>query len=127
MTDERDVTEEPSPGRVEISIPFGTILKVLVTAVVVLVVIKLWLPFLVFLVAVLIAVTLAPVVAWLERRGLSHGLAVGVVAPVMLGATLFFAGVVFPPLLVESVCQLCTHSLGFPVPSSVPLMYQFLP
>ena len=34
---------------------------------------------------------------------------------------------VFPPLLVESGCQLCTHSLGFPVPSSVPLMYQFLP
>lgn len=101
MTDERDVPEEPSPNRVEISIPFGTILKVLVTAVAVLAVVKLWLPFLVFLVAVLIAVTLTPVVAWLERRGLSHGLAVGVVAVVMLGAILFFAGIVLPPLIVE--------------------------
>ena len=55
MTDEEgvpEVPEEPSPSRVEISIPFGTIVKVLVTAVVVLAVIKLWLPFLVFLVAV---------------------------------------------------------------------------
>lgn len=100
MTEEtRTPEEEPAPQRVELAIPIATIVKVLVAALVVLAVLKLWLPFLVFLVAVLIAVTLAPVVAWLERRGLSRGLAVGVVALVMLGFILFFAAVVLPPLI----------------------------
>ena len=100
MTEEaRMPEEEPAPQRVELSIPLTTIVKVLVAALVVLAVLKLWLPFLVFLVAVLIAVTLAPVVAWLERRGLSHGLAVGVVAFVMLAVIVFFAAVVLPPLI----------------------------
>ncbi len=91
--------EEPAPRRVEVAIPFPTILKVLFAALLVFAVLKLWLPFLIFLVAVLIAVTLGPVVAWLEKRGLSHGLAVGVVALVMLGVIVFFAAVVMPPLI----------------------------
>ena len=65
MADEREEPEgpaQPAAQRVELSIPFATIVKVLVAALVVLAVLKLWLPFLVFLVAVLIAVTLAPVV-----------------------------------------------------------------
>lgn len=98
---ERDpeLPEEPAPRRVEVAIPFPTILKVLCAALLVFAVLKLWLPFLIFLVAVLIAVTLGPVVAWLEKRGLSHGLAVGVVALVMLGVIVFFAAVVMPPLI----------------------------
>ena len=91
--------EEPAPHAVLLKIPFATIAKVLLAALLVLAVLKLWLPFLMFLVAVLIAVTLAPVVAWLERRRLSHTLAVGVVALVMLGVILFFAAVVLPPLI----------------------------
>jgi len=91
--------DEPPARRIELAIPFGTILKVLFAALVVLAVLKLWLPFLIFLVAVLIAVTLGPVVARLERHGFSHGLAVGVVALVMLGVIVFFAAVVLPPLI----------------------------
>lgn len=101
MIEEPQEPEEPAARRVELRIPFATIVKVLVAALVVFAVLKLWLPFLVFLVAVLIAVTLAPVVAWLERRKLSHGLAVGIVALVMLGVILFFAAVVVPPLIGE--------------------------
>jgi predicted PurR-regulated permease PerM len=99
VTEEAPTPEQPAARRVELSIPFATIVKVLVAAFLVFALLKLWLPFLVFLVAVLIAVTLAPVVAWLEKRGLSHGLAVGVVALVMLGVIVFFAAVVLPPLI----------------------------
>ncbi|MDQ5873176.1 MAG: AI-2E family transporter [Acidobacteriota bacterium] len=101
MADEPEQVEEPAARRVELRIPFATIVKVLVAALLVFAVLKLWLPFLVFVVAVLIAVTLGPVVAWLQHRGLSHGLAVGVVALVMLGVILFFAAVVVPPLITQ--------------------------
>ena len=67
MTEEAPTPEQPAAQRVELSIPFGTIVKVLVAAILVFAVLKLWLPFLIFLVAVLIAVTLAPVVTWLEK------------------------------------------------------------
>lgn len=84
----------------EIAIPFATIAKVLVAALLVWALLKLWLPFLVFLVAVLIAVTLHPAVVLLERRrNLSHGVAVAVVAVVLLAAILFFSAIVLPPLV----------------------------
>jgi predicted PurR-regulated permease PerM len=111
VSDEVEDREELPRRRVEISIPVVTIFKVLVAALLVLAVVKLWLPFLVFLVAVLIAVTLAPVVAWLENRGLSHGLAVSVVALVMLGVIVFFAAVVLPPL----IGQVLSLAEDFPV------------
>jgi predicted PurR-regulated permease PerM len=85
--------------RVEVAVPSATIAKLLVAALVVWIVLKLWLPFLIFLVAVLIAVTLYPAVAWLERRALSHGVAVAVVGLIVLGIILFFAAVVLPPLI----------------------------
>lgn len=101
MAEEPEEPEEPPARRVELSIPFATIVKVLVAALLVFAVLKLWLPFLIFVIAVLMAVTLAPIVAWLERRKLSHGLAVGVVALVMLGVIVFFAAVVLPPLISQ--------------------------
>ena len=90
--------EEPA-RRVKLEIPFGTIGRLLVAALLVWVVIKLWLVFLVFLVAVLIAVTLHPVVAWLQSRGLSRGLSVAVVGVTVLGLILAFAVFVLPPLV----------------------------
>ena len=51
-----------------------------------------------FLVAVLIAVTLYPVVVWLERRRLSHGIAVAVVALVLLAVIFSFVTFLLPPL-----------------------------
>jgi predicted PurR-regulated permease PerM len=91
------------PRRVRIEIPFATIGRLLVAALVVWVVLKLWLLFLVLLVAVLIAVTLHPVVAWLQRRGLSRGLAVAVVAVTLLGLILSFAVFVLPPLVAQLI------------------------
>lgn len=94
--------EEP-PRRVRISIPFATIAKLLVAALCVWVVLKLWLLFLVFLVAVLIAVTLHPVVAWLQRRGLSRGVAVAVMGVTLLALILAFAIFVLPPLVAQLI------------------------
>lgn len=108
MSDDRANTarlqdpEEP-PRRVKIVIPFATIARLLVAALVVWVVLKLWLLFLVLLVAVLIAVTLHPVVAWLQRRGLSRGLAVAVVGVTLLGLILSFAVFVLPPLVAQLI------------------------
>ena len=93
--------EEEPPRRVELAIPFATIGKLLLAVLLVWAFLKLWLPFLVFVVAVLLAVTLAPVVAWLERRHLSRGLAVGIVGLVLLAGIGFFAGVILPPLIGE--------------------------
>lgn len=94
---------EERSRRVKIVIPFATIARLLVAALVVWVVLKLWLLFLVLLVAVLIAVTLHPVVAWLQRRGLSRGLAVAVVGVTLLGLILSFAVFVLPPLVAQLI------------------------
>ncbi len=97
--------EEPEdpPRRVRIVIPFATIAKLLAAALFVWVVLKLWLLFLVLLVAVLIAVTLHPVVAWLQRRGLSRGLAIAVMGLTLLGLILSFAVFVLPPLVAQLI------------------------
>ena len=90
--------EEPA-RRVKLEIPFATIGRLLVTALFVCVVLKLWLLFLVILVAVLFAVTLHPVVAWLQSRGLSRGPSVAVVGVTVLGLILSFTLFVLPPLV----------------------------
>lgn len=102
--------EKPA-RRVKLEIPFATIGRLLVTALFVWVVLKLWLLFLVFLVAVLFAVTLHPVAAWLQSRGLSRGLSVAVVGVTVLGLILSFTLFVLPPL----VGQLLRLGENFPV------------
>jgi len=92
-----------SPRRVRIEIPFATIARVLVAALLVVVVLKLWLLFLIFLVAVLFAVTLHPVVTWLQNRGLSRGLAVATVGVTVLALILAFAVFVLPPLVGQLI------------------------
>ncbi|HEY6064942.1 MAG TPA: AI-2E family transporter, partial [Thermoanaerobaculia bacterium] len=100
MTDE---SEDLPRQRFELSVPWATLGKLLVAALLIWVFLKLWLPFLVFLIAVLIAVTLHPVVAWLERRGLSHGLSVAIVGVVMLAIIVFFAVFLLPPLIDQLI------------------------
>jgi predicted PurR-regulated permease PerM len=92
-----------SPRRVRIEIPFATIARVLVAALLVVVVLKLWLLFLIFLVAVLFAVTLHPVVTWLQNRGVSRGLAVATVGVTVLALILAFAVFVLPPLVGQLI------------------------
>jgi predicted PurR-regulated permease PerM len=91
------------PRRVRIEIPFATIARVLVAALLVVVVLKLWLLFLIFLVAVLFAVTLHPVVTWVQNRGLSRGIAVATVGVTVLALILAFAVFVLPPLVGQLI------------------------
>jgi predicted PurR-regulated permease PerM len=86
---------------VEIRVPAATIVKVLVTAVLVWAALKLLPDFLFFLLALLLAMALSPVVAWLERRGWKRGLAVGVVSPLTVGTILAFLLFVGPPLVSQ--------------------------
>ncbi len=102
--------EAEPPRRVRIEIPFATIGRVLVAALAVWVVLKLWLLFLVLLVAVLLAVTLYPIVAWLNTRGVSRGLSVAVVAVAVFALILAFSIFVLPPL----VGQLLRLAENFP-------------
>jgi predicted PurR-regulated permease PerM len=90
--------DEDEPRHVRLVLPWATIGKILVAALIVWVFLKLWLPFLVFVVAVLIAVTLHPAVVWLERHKLSHGVSVAIIALVMMAGILFFVVAVLPPL-----------------------------
>jgi len=91
------------PSRVRIEIPFATIARLLVAALLVVVVLKLWLLFLIFLVAVLFAVTLYPVVSWLQNRGFSRGVAVATVGVTVLALILAFAVFVLPPLVGQLI------------------------
>jgi predicted PurR-regulated permease PerM len=93
----------PEPGArervdVHLHLPTSTILKILITALVVAATLKLW-PELVFLLlAVLFAVALEPVVAWMVRRNLSRGLSVIVIAVAMLAVVSLAIAFVLPPL-----------------------------
>jgi len=91
------------PSRVRIEIPFATIARLLVAALLVVVVLKLWLLFLIFLVAVLFAVTLYPVVSWLQNRGFSRGIGVATVGVTVLALILAFAVFVLPPLVGQLI------------------------
>ncbi|HEV8434276.1 MAG TPA: AI-2E family transporter [Thermoanaerobaculia bacterium] len=85
----------------ELRIPFGTLVKVALFALLVAIAIKLWPVILMVIVAVLIAVLLHPVVVWLQRHRVHRGLAIGLVAIAMfalLGAFLFW---VVPLMLTQ--------------------------
>lgn len=85
----------------ELRIPFGTLVKVALFALLVAIAIKLWPVILMVIVAVLIAVLLHPVVVWLQRHRIRRGLAIGLVAIAMfalLGAFLFW---VVPLMLTQ--------------------------
>jgi len=88
----------------ELRIPFGTLVKVALFALLVAIAIKLWPVILMVIVAVLIAVLLHPVVVWLQRHRIRRGLAIGLVAIAMfalLGAFLFWV----VPLMLTQVAD----------------------
>ena len=100
--------ESPDPApraRVELHVPFATIVKVLATALLVWAALKLTLPFLFFLLAVLLAIALSSPMLWLERRGLSHGLAASLVALGVVALIAAFVLFVLPPL-VDQILKL---------------------
>lgn len=67
----------------ELRIPFGTLVKVALFALLVAITIKLWPVILMVIVASLIAVLLHPVVGWLQRHRVHRGFAIGLVAMAM--------------------------------------------
>jgi len=85
-------------GRLSVSVSWGAIFKVLAAALLVWAVLRLSGPFLLFLISLLLAVTLNPLAARLEKRGLSHGVAVGALAAAMVGIILLVFWLVVPPL-----------------------------
>jgi len=89
---------EESRHAIELHVPAATIVKVLLTAIVVWAILTLIPELLLFFVAILLAMTLSPIVAWLERRGLSKPLAIGVVGFTILALVVAFIALVVPPL-----------------------------
>ncbi|HWS71387.1 MAG TPA: AI-2E family transporter, partial [Thermoanaerobaculia bacterium] len=87
MSDRRDI---------RLRIPFATFLKIAFFALLVLAVIKLWPVILMLIVAVLIAVMLAPLVRWLERHRVRRGLAIALVGLLEFGVLALLLGVVIP-------------------------------
>lgn len=93
----------------ELRIPFGTLIKVALFALLVVIVIKLWPVILMVIVSVLIAVLLHPVVVWLQRHHVRRGFAIGIVAIAMFALLAAFLLWIVPLMftqLAEFVKQL---------------------
>jgi predicted PurR-regulated permease PerM len=88
----------------DLRIPFGTLVKVALFALLVVIAIKLWPVILMVIVATLIAVLLQPVVVWLEAHRIRKGFALGLLALAMfalLGGFLFWV----VPLMVSQLAE----------------------
>ena len=86
------LTSPSSPEHVRLDVSWLTILKILSAAALVWIWLQVWPIVMVVLVSLVLAVTLEPVVRWLERRRFKRGLAVLVVGTATLitfGAFLF--------------------------------------
>jgi len=86
---------------VELRIPFITLLKVALTVLLCVCVIKLWPVILMIIVAILLAVMLDPLVVFGERHRVRRGVSVIVIAVVLLGLLVLFLGVTVPRMLRE--------------------------
>src|SRR5690242_15994227 len=98
---------KPRRHALELRLPLSTVFVVLATALFVWAGMKLWLLIELFLLSVLIAVTLQPAVAWLQRRRLPHWTAVVVIALGMLAVLAFFSAVLMP-VVVRQIAEVVT-------------------
>jgi predicted PurR-regulated permease PerM len=87
---------------VRLYVPWLTILKILSTVVLVWIWLQVWPIVLVVLVALVLAVTLEPVVRWLERRKVKRGLAVLLVGVVTLATIGMFLAAALAPLTEQA-------------------------
>jgi len=92
----------PSRQRLNLHIPTVTILKLVASGLGLWAVFLLWSELLLFLVAVLLAVTLYPAVRWMEERRFGRGLSVLVIAVVGVGLLVTFVLLVLPPLTTQA-------------------------
>jgi predicted PurR-regulated permease PerM len=95
--------------RLELRIPFTTLLKVVLTLLLCVSVIRLWPVILLIVVAILLAVMLDPLVVFLEHHRFRRGLGVAAIAIVLLAAFVLFVAVIVPAMsrqLVELAGEL---------------------
>jgi predicted PurR-regulated permease PerM len=87
--------------RVDLHVPTSTIVKLILAAGVVWLILRLR-PELIFLAcSCLLAIALAPAVAWTERRGVPRWVAVVGLAAIVLGTITLFGAFVLPPLVAQ--------------------------
>ena len=103
----RSDADGPGNGskNVLLRVPFATLLKLAIFALLVVSVIKLWTVILMFIVAVLLAVMLDPLVGLAERHGVRRGVAIAVIALMLFGFLIAFVMVVLP-LTAKEIVQL---------------------
>ena len=91
---------KPESRRVDfhVHLPTQTVIKILLTFLLVWAGLRLWHEFVFLLISLLLAVALHPVVAVLERRGLSRGVVVGMMTLAMVALTIVMVMVVFTSL-----------------------------
>jgi predicted PurR-regulated permease PerM len=92
------VRDAPEP-RTELHVPTSTILKLLATAVLVRVGLRLWPQIVLLLVSVILSIALEPAVTWLNRRGLPRSASVAILAVLMIVALTLVGGYIVPPLI----------------------------
>jgi predicted PurR-regulated permease PerM len=95
------VIPPPSQHRWDVHVPMTTILKLVGSGLGLWAVYILWSEFLLFLIAVLLAVTLYPAVRWMEERRFGRGLSVIVIAVLGIGLFVAFVLLILPPLTTQ--------------------------
>lgn len=84
--------------RVELHVPFVTILKIALSLLLFAAIVKLLPVIITLVVAVLLAVMLQPVADWLIARGARRGLAVGAIGFALIALLVMFFAVIFPAM-----------------------------
>jgi predicted PurR-regulated permease PerM len=90
-----------APTRRDLHVPMVTILKLAGSGLGLWAVWLLWPEFLLFIISALLAVTLHPAVAWLERKRVARGVSVIVIATVTIGLLALFVVFLVPPLTAQ--------------------------
>ena len=99
---QRDTIPESEKQTVRIEIPTRTIIKVVLTLVLIWLVLKVTSIFLLLLLATLVCLALLPLVHRLENRGMSRGLAVAAVFSGLVTILAGFLWLVVPPLVTQA-------------------------
>ncbi len=97
----RSVIPDETRSSVELRVPVSTILKVLIAAALVWALLELGSAILLFLIATLLALALAPAIEALEKRGLKRGVAVMLVAGLFVACGAAVVWLVLPELFAQ--------------------------
>ena len=89
------------PGAVELRIPFATLVKIALFALVVYIIIQLVPMLLMMFVATLLAVVLSAAVEWMENHRVRRALALTLAATLMFGAFIFVLAYIIPNMVSE--------------------------